>query len=612
MDQRRGIASSPAKGELKYQHGLIFMQHARFREAINAFAEASFFMPRKPQPLIAAAECYVSLCDFQGAVKQYRRSLWLLRPRDEKDGEDPLDIAALVQPPASFERRPGSCSTKGLDDNKGEDDATPQVSGPPSVAHGTPPPSAFRARLAAASGDDCALVESVQTRLAGILDALSITLFNAKDYLQALRFADDSLELRRHPQVVLHRCAYLVALEREDEAEKELEKHLKENPDFMIESSSLLVHLYCIRQAFQHAKALLEKVPVPDRQHPQILLSQHIFDSAYSVFRQRSIEHSDLQALTRCLLVFPEDAALLFERAKHHINNKKDKKAVPDLFRCIKVSDGQHKAAIELMTKTLFRVGASLDGENGIRDAIEYYTTSLIWHAENIPVLLARGDCYRRIGDYQHALQDFMRVENIAPRHPAATRRIAFLHDIWGSKFHTQGKLADAEREFSNAIATCDTEPLFYYHRACCRFDLNEPRYALRDVLSCQRLNAQDPTIQDFVKSHLCNITQRPEVQQPADVKLPEVPSRVLRHAATLYGKAQAKAAKRLQNNQQQMHLKCDSKVLGQAVFGAGETSMLTGAELTCRRAKLSLPSEFTNDTRGATPRLRVLRGTMQ
>ncbi|KAH9581910.1 Tetratricopeptide repeat [Trypanosoma melophagium] len=601
MDGKKDVASFYEKGEQMYQRGLFLMQCGLFREAINAFAKASFFVPQKPQPLITAAECYVSLCDFQGAVKQYRRSLWLMRPREKgyHAEEEGFEVDTLR---FGIPLHPGSndADVESFDlDISGTNEGSSFVrfSRPVSANAFISTTASSRLRAAAAmarSGDEQALAEAVQTRLAGILDALSIVLFNTKDYAQALRFADESLELRQHPQVELHRCAYLIALEREDEAEKSLEKHLRENPNFLIESSSLLIHLYCLRQAFRHAKELLDKIPIEERQHPQVLLSEHIFDSTYSVFRQRSVDQADIQGLNRCLTVFPEDATLLFERAKYYIKKGKEKKAVSDLFRCIKVSDGHHKAAIELMTQTLFHLGSTVDGKNGIKDAIEYYSTSLMWQADNIPVLLARGDCYAKIEDYQRALQDFMRVESICPKYPPATKRIGFLHDVWGSKFHSKGKLLEAEREFSKAIATFDTEPLFYYHRACCRFDLNEPRYALRDVLSCQHLNPTDPMIKDFINAHIGKMSTKADLPEKRDIKLPELSAGVSRRAMTLYGCSNAKRIRRKRDQEYDKAMEEEEEEEGDSIasqirFGRGKSQSLRTV-LKCKKATFSLP----------------------
>lgn len=556
------------------------MQKGLLKEAINAFSKASFFVPEKPHPFVAAAECYVSLCDFQGAVKQYRRALWLLRARDEHSRHDSahdfcIKFDMTLNRPSSgaddMSLGDRNCSDDGGGDNdlfRNSNHERCSSSGPPTLrgekamsAAVFRPTSAADARgqcggsgsVAASScghpvaNADQILADAVEARLAGILDALSIVLYNTGDYAQALRFAEDSLELRQHPQVNIHRCAYLVALEREDEAEKALEKHLREHPCHHVEATSMLVHLYSLRQAFRHAKDLLENVPGNQRKHPQILLSQHIFDNAYSAFRKRSIATSDVQGLTRCLTVFPEDATLLFERAKYYVEKGMDKKAIHDLFYCLKNLDGNDNGALELMTKTLFNHAASLDGQNGIKDAIEYYTTSLLWDADNIPVLLARGDCYAKLEDYQKALRDFFRVDNIS-RDPEAQRRIAFLHDVWGTKFYNQGKLEEAEREFSKAIATCDAEPLFYYHRARCRFDMNEPRYALRDVLSCRHLNPQSATIRDFVNAHIGCMTLESEKKPPVKVKLPVVQTSTFCRAAALYGGDKAKMARKLHN----------------------------------------------------------------
>ncbi|RNF06300.1 tetratricopeptide repeat protein 16 [Trypanosoma rangeli] len=604
-------------GEMRYQQGLFMLQHGKLREAINAFGKASFFMPQRPQPFIAAAECFISLCDFKGAVKQYRRALWLLRSREETDSGTVSLLSALPldKPfePLDFNMATigFACFDRGDERSKDETEeflslTTNLATLPPSLACSVPSSAAIQVHSAVVAGDDCVLIAAVQTRLAGILDALSTVLFNVKDYVQALRFADESLQLLEHPQVMLHRCAYLIALERTDEAEKALEKHMRDCPSFSIESSSLLVHLYCQRQAFQHAKALLESILLKDRQHPQILLAQHIFDGAYSFFRQRSIDQSDVQGLTRCLAVFPEDPALYFERAKYYVSEGQDKKAVPDLFKCIKISNGSHKDAVGLMTQTLFRLGAGHDGEDNMKNAIDYYSTSLLWHADNIPVLLARGDCYTKLGDYQNALQDFLRVERISPNHSGAKRRLAHLHDVWGAGFHAQGKLEEAEREFSRAIVACEDEPRYYYHRALCRFDMNEPSYALRDVLSCQELDSKDPVIRDFVNAHLSFLSQGSEGQSSRSVELPKVPQHVCQRAVSLYGKDAAKAAVRRYNQSQEQLQTLEREEVYKAVtqrnaegtgggrrlpiFGTHTFTPALGSVLTCSKAMLSLP----------------------
>ncbi|RHW69841.1 TPR repeat [Trypanosoma brucei equiperdum] len=509
------VLYSDEKGEFRYQEGLQYMQNGELEKAILAFSKASFFAPHKPHPFIASAECHVSLYDFQGAVKQYRRSLWLLRSSNGRSnccsrasgtGRDSRSFFSPQGRPTTAADGSSTAFGSDLMDCNGLDGVSFSVS-TDVTGH-----TIFRRGSSACTTepyDDASLERAVRRRLAGILDALSIVLFNVEDYEQALRFTDESLELCKDPQVVLHRCAYLIALEREDEAEKVLDKHIEENPSFFILSCSLLVHIYCLRQSFSPAKALLERVPLEERQHPQVLLAQHIFSRTYKTYRNRSIDHSDLQGLTRCISVFPGDSTLLLERAKHYIAKGMDRKAVTDLFRCISASEGRHALAIDLMTETLFRLGSSNDGQSTTADAIKYYTTSLMWRQDNIPVLLARGECYIKMGDYQKALFDFLTVDRISPKHPEATQRIAVLHDIHGCELHREGKHEEAEREFSTAIATCSTEPVFFYHRARCRFDMNQPRYALRDVLSCYNLNPTDPQIRNFVHAHLSAFDQK-------------------------------------------------------------------------------------------------------
>lgn len=348
-------------------------------------------------------------------------------------------------------------------------------------------------------------LSDIQSRLAGLLDALGLALFHLTDFSHALQCAEDSLSFVDDPIVQLHRCVYLMSLQREEEAESLLEQHRQKHARCKMQTSAMLIQLYVNRQAFRPARMLLDEYSSASRYEDCLTVARHIFHFKYDRYRQKALEKKDLGTIGKCIDVFPNDVELLFARAKIHIDAGDHKKSVKDLFRCVKETNGSHKEAIETMTSVLFTIGTGLDGKEGIQDAIVYYSESLKWRSDNTLVLLARADCYVKLEDYENALLDYRRILQINPDDPVASRRIAFLHDLWGRKMYSMDKVRDAEIEFSLAIKECETEPLFYYHRALCRFNLNEVRYGLRDVLSCQQLKPSDPSIQAFIVRYLGN-----------------------------------------------------------------------------------------------------------
>lgn len=346
-------------------------------------------------------------------------------------------------------------------------------------------------------------LKNIQIRLAGLLDALGLILFRVKDFHQALQCVEDSLLLVEDPVVQLHRSVFLISLQREEEAESLLDEQIKKNVGCKVQTAALLINLLVNRQAFRPARMLIDEFTTLSHCENCITVAKHIFLSKYERYRQKALEKNDLGTISKCIDVFSNDVELLFSRANIYIAAKQYKSSVQDLFRCVKETNGTHKEAIEKMTSVLFSIGSSLDGREGIHDAIRYYSESLKWQAENKLVLLARADCYVKVEDFENAMADYQQLLQIDADDSTATRRIAFLHDLRGKEMYNQNDVKNAELEFTNAIKRCDTEPLFYYHRALCRFNLGESRYGLRDVLSCQQLDPKDPFIRAFVVRYL-------------------------------------------------------------------------------------------------------------
>ncbi|CCW60042.1 unnamed protein product [Phytomonas sp. EM1] len=563
-----------------YNKGIIHLLNGKFEPCILALQECIFFSPNRSNAnaMVALGECYVMACDLASAVRWYRRALWVFQgspsPAAESQGltsisvnhsaqsasplmSNEVDIvgqglAPVVDTNLAISAFPDSTEHDGVRYEEAqfvEQDATlaAQESG---------------ARLTASMREEpwaCEVSKSqVETRLAGLLDALGLVHYRMGDFAQALRFAEQSLALLpNQPLVCLHRCMYLMAMQRQDEAERELEKYLKEiqkstndataSPfsPHRLQIATLLVHLCCGRQAFKVARTLLEeelkgcgmRVNVVtevedagkgvDETHLAIVARQQ-FHESYTDYRTKALARQDVGTISRCINVFPEDVDLLFTRAQIYIRTGQLKRSVRDLFRCIKESNGTHTQAVEMMTSVLFTIGqTSLADEQSYADpgaagghsqsksnldeAIVYYTESLKWRTDNTLVLLARGDCYSKKEDYVHALEDYRRVleleeklgGEITPLASTANGRIATLHNLWARKLYFMGNFKEAEIEFTNAIKADNQQPVFFFYRAMCRFRLQEPCYALRDVLSCHELKPTDPKLRAFVIRYL-------------------------------------------------------------------------------------------------------------
>ncbi|EPY27579.1 tetratricopeptide repeat protein 16 [Strigomonas culicis] len=613
MNYATAVALSRA--QQTYNKGIAAFQSGDLENAILAFQECSFFSPDNANPEAAIAECYVYLCDIHSAVRHYRRALWLITRRRREAvrraerkrgaslllftavspvphflGDDPLPegfdksqtspeakpagATVIISIPDTLEVAAQHASLPAVQCDQEEEDGDNEDTTDMSAT------SKSTNEGGKAGGDflnDQGITKSaVVFRLVGLLDALGIVLFRMQDFLQALRCMEEANELLSEaslPPIApleVHRITYLMALQREEEAEYVLENYMT-NDDYSemkMQMGALLVQLYTNRQAFQAAKELLERLEQPCdhaqqaaiRHEEALAIARHMFLQKYKHYREKAIEQGDMGTISKCINVHPSDTELLFKRAQLLIAAGDHKKSVKDLFSCIKESNGNHKEAIETMTSVLFTIGATLDGTAGMQEAVAYYTESLKWRKDNILVLLARGDCYVKMEDYEKALQDYQRVLDLSPAHEEAAHRLSFLHDLWGRQLQALGRPRDAEAEFTNAIKTNDQEPLFYYHRAMLRFSLDEERYGLRDVLSCQALNPADPRLRAFIVRYLGSdevpdtsgsataARQTPQGVQALRSKQDGGAS--ARRAANLYGRPSARITKELESQQ--------------------------------------------------------------
>ncbi|AIO02320.1 hypothetical protein LPMP_351830 [Leishmania panamensis] len=615
----------------KHEAGMRLLQEGLVYEAIQLFQEASFFDVENVRPIVALAECYVFLCDLRSAIRCYWRTLWSLDKKEmddyccrangiHTDTDDRVSAADNRRSDASnspagewlksgeetlfsalpdgsqetheydFEaaQKATPASFTAVEDHSPSDPSTPYVAGgihsvERAACFSEPQrPLAKSVEAAAHAGPSLAprsqapraelTVKDIRARLAGVLDALGLSLYRVGSVEQALRCTTEALELLddaarageggrndmyvskssqllTDPTISLHRGVYLMALQRDEEAEALLEAHFAVFLQWRPQAAALLVQLYCNRQAFRKARMLLEvqekadsgnpdssKAPTevhgnldevlrsgrgdtvspspPSAAAPESLaVAKYLFTELYARYRTAAFASNNEASITRCLGIYPNDIDLLFRRAQLNLSAGKPKQSVKDLFRCVRETNGEHKEAMEAMTKVLFTIGLSLNGEAEMQDAVTYYSESLKWRPDNVLVLLARGDCYTKMESFEAALADYESVLCFAPGQRDARQRIASLHDLWGRKLFAQGQPEQAEAEFTNAIKTDGQNPQFYYHRALCRLKLDQGRYALRDVLSCKELHPCAPHLCAFIARYL-ELVQPPEASQ--------------------------------------------------------------------------------------------------
>lgn len=355
-------------------------------------------------------------------------------------------------------------------------------------------------RKALALMKDPVAAQDLRARLAQVLDAQGVTAFGEGQTRLALRFAEESLGEHYHAVVELHKSLYLVALEDFATAESILTSSLMHRPEVKADACVVLVELMInLRGDFAGAKALLESVLGDFGRHPRVLNAEQFFDASFLTFKQKAQSSLDLDALTKCVLAFPEDASMYLLRAAGFAQQKMYTAAVQDLFAAITKSGGTCPEAVAMMSEILCNIAFELYSVEDFTSAVNYYTEALKWKADDPQLLLRRGDCHVALGNHEDALKDFRLVLVQNPNDVLAKQRLAHLHGLWGILLFNQSKYELAEEEFSKSIRLFDLEPSVFFYRARCRTMLQQPEFALRDLLSCRDLNPTDPEIMRVV-----------------------------------------------------------------------------------------------------------------
>jgi tetratricopeptide (TPR) repeat protein len=342
---------------------------------------------------------------------------------------------------------------------------------------------------------DPVAAEDLRGRLAQVLDTYGVVLFKSGEIDNALRYFEESLiERPSHPVVTLHQCLCWVALKKYDAAAPLL-RGLVKDPSVEADASIVLVQILMKDRDFAAAKRLLEETLFRFPEHPRVLDTERLFDETFNAYKLKAERDLDVDALTRCIAAFGEDADLFRLRGLAYSHHKSYTLAVQDLFSCINKSGGSNPVAAELMASILCTIADELVESQDFVAASTYYGEAIKWGEDLVEAFIARGDCLQRLGKHESALHDYKHVLETHPENLMAKERLGQLHDTWGSILYNQGNYKMAETEFSRAIQYLDTLPAFHYHRALARIMLKEPTLAVRDLVSCRDLGATDPDI---------------------------------------------------------------------------------------------------------------------
>ena len=334
----------------------------------------------------------------------------------------------------------------------------------------------------------------LRVRLAQVLDTQGIASFRARDTPCALMYAEESIGTHRTNIAELHKVLYLIDAGDDDGAERLLSSVLVHEEEVMADAASLLIQLHISRrQDFATSKRLLEDVLFRHSRNPRVLDAEKFFDESFAKFRESAEARLDIDALSKCVLAFPEDAELYKQRAVAYSNKKMFSYAVQDVFSCITKSGGANDEASSMMKSILAAIATELVEVGDMTAAVNYFGEALKWDEKAVDVLLSRGDCYVSLSKHEEALRDFKSVLVMDDANEPAKERLCNLYDFWGSVFYNDGKYELAEAEFTRAILVHDERPMPYYHRAMARLMLQKQAYAVRDLMSCKILGVDDP-----------------------------------------------------------------------------------------------------------------------
>jgi tetratricopeptide (TPR) repeat protein len=353
----------------------------------------------------------------------------------------------------------------------------------------------------------------LRVRLAQVLDTQGISSFRAGDTPVALMYAEESIAVHRTNLAELHKVLYLIDAGDDDAAERILSSVLVHDQAVAAEATALVIRLHISRrQDFATSKRLLEDVLFRHSRHPHVLDAEKFFDESFATFRQQAMDRRDIDALSKCVLAFPEDADLYMQRAVAYCNKKMYTYAVQDVFSCITKSGGSNEDANGMMMNILSAIADELRDVGDLPAAVNYYGEALKWDEKALDVLLSRGDCYVALSKHEEGLKDFKSVVAIDEVNAGAKERLCKLYDYWGSVFYNDGKYELAEAEFTRAILVADELAMPYYHRAMARLMLQKQAYAVRDLMSCKVLGIEEPNAVKMINQFCGNYVPTPSV----------------------------------------------------------------------------------------------------
>ena len=131
------------------------------------------------------------------------------------------------------------------------------------------------------------------------------------------------------------------------------------------------------------------------------------------------------------------------------------------------------------------------------RKAINDYTKYINLNIEtNHYVLNLRGRCFTKLNRFHEAINDHKTVILNNPKYPPS-------YNYLGQAYHLSGEIDSAIEIFSNAIQLANEHYIYFINRGLAYKDKKHYALALNDFNSATELCPNDPSIQRKIEKHI-------------------------------------------------------------------------------------------------------------
>jgi tetratricopeptide (TPR) repeat protein len=180
-----------------------------------------------------------------------------------------------------------------------------------------------------------------------------------------------------------------------------------------------------------------------------------------------------------------EDWEVLIERGDCHFDLREFQRAIDDYSKAEEIAE--QESGFGKRSPYLWYNRGMAHAELGQwRAAEKDFSRYLASRGENWKVLIERGDCHLNLGEFQRAIDDYSRAEEIAEQESGFGKRSPYLWYNRGTAHAELGQWRAAEKDFDKASERLPEDPLRAYDLAMVRLASSRDERAYRQT--CQEL----------------------------------------------------------------------------------------------------------------------------